>query len=247
MILRFESHTHTNFSDGTLYKLMIRTAIKKRIDVLAVTDHNTQEGYTFCVRYAEKCARLNIGSIFILPSEEVGCQGGDILAYGISEAIKKRCEMCETVDKIHDQGGLAVIAHPFNLFESISTSAIMKCDFDGIEIPNYNSFDLSKILARKFANSRPSLFQIGGSDAHHPWDLGIVLNLVEASLETDSILKALKKKRFRVIQRTPTFPWRAYYYLKNNIPNGFNIIRTGMKYQISWLYKKHYLRHISRT
>lgn len=242
MILRFESHIHTNFSDGTLYKLMIRTAIKKRIDILAITDHNTRKGYDFCVKYAKECATRNNGSIFILPSEEVGCKGGDVLAYGISEEIKKDCKVPETLDNIHDQGGLAVIAHPFNLFDSISAQAITKHKFDGIEIPNYNSFDICKILARKFAKGRPSLFQIGGSDAHQPWDLGIVLNLVDASLETDSILKALKKKRIRVIQKTPFFPWRAHYYLHNIIPNGLDIIRTGMKYQISWLYKKHYLR-----
>lgn len=244
MILRFESHVHTNFSDGALYKLMIKTAIKKRIDILAITDHNTQKGYEFSVRYAKECARRNSGSIFILPSEEVGCKGGDVLAYGISEEIKKNSNVPETIDKIHDQGGLAVIAHPFNLFDSISPQAIAKHKFDGIEIPNYNSFDICKILARKFAKGRPSLFQMGGSDAHQPWDLGIVLNFVEASPETDSILKALKKRRFRVVQRTQYFPWRACYYLKNAFSNGLNIVRTGMKYQISWLYKKHYLKPV---
>lgn len=242
MILRFESHIHTNFSDGSLYKLMIRTAIKKRIDILAITDHNTQKGYEFCMRYVKECSRRNIGSIFILSSEEIGCREGDILAYGISEEIKKRRSMAETTDNIHDQGGLAVMAHPFSLFSTCPAKYALKNRFDGIETINYNSFDLFNILAQKFANSRPFLFQIGGSDAHHPWDLGIVLNVIEASPDPDSILKALKKKKIQIIQRSKAFPWRACYYLKNAISNGFTIIRTGMKYQISWLVKKQLLR-----
>jgi len=242
MILRFESHVHTNFSDGTFYKLMIRAAIKKRIDILAITDHNTQKGYDFCVRYAEECSRCHVGSIFILSSEEVQSNEGDVLAYGISEEIKKKRNIDETLDNIHDQGGLAVIAHPFSLFDTIMAKYALKSHFDGIEKTNYNSFAFFNILAQKFSRLNPSLFQLGGSDAHHPWDLGIVLNFIDASPDIDSILKALKKKKIRIIQRFSSFPWRAHYYLKNNVPNGFNVIRTGMRYQISWLYKKQLLR-----
>lgn len=241
MILRFESHIHTNFSDGAFYKFMIRTAIQKRIDILALTDHNTQRGYEFCVRYAKECSQRNIGSIFILPSEEVGCREGDILAYGITEEIKKRQSLEETVDNIHDQGGLAAIAHPFNLFEACASKYALKNNFDGIETINYNSFGYFNMLAQNFARSRPFLFRIGGSDAHQPWDLGIVLNLIEASPDLDSILKALKKKKVRIIQRSRAFPWRACYYFRNIFVNGLGIIRTGMKYQISWLCKKHLL------
>jgi predicted metal-dependent phosphoesterase TrpH len=194
------------------------------------------------VRYAKECAERNIGSIFILPSEEVGCREGDILAYGITEEIKMRQSIDETIDKIHSQGGLAVMAHPFNLFEACSPRFALKNSFDGIETINYNSFGYFNILAQNFARSRSFLFQIGGSDAHHPWDLGIVLNLIKASPDSDSILKALKKKKVRIIQRSSAFPWRAAYYFKNVFAHGLGIIRTGMKYEISWLYKKHLLK-----
>ena len=42
--LIFEPHTHTNFSDGMNYKLMIKASIKLGVDVLTITDHNTMKG-----------------------------------------------------------------------------------------------------------------------------------------------------------------------------------------------------------
>ncbi|MHA1132078.1 MAG: PHP domain-containing protein, partial [Candidatus Helarchaeota archaeon] len=147
MILRFESHTHTNFSDGNFYKLMVRTAFKKKIDILAITDHNTMKGYPYCVRYAKTCTNRNNGDIFILPAEEVGCTEGDVLAYGISEEIEIG-SIAETIDNIHDQGGLAVMPHPFSLTTAVSVKTAEKNNFDGIEVINFNSFDIFNYLAQ---------------------------------------------------------------------------------------------------
>lgn len=237
MILRFESHIHTNYSDGNFYKLMIWTAINKKIDVLAVTDHNTLKGYKHCVTYAKEYAARKKREIFMLPAEEVGCSEGDVLAYGITEEVK-RGSVAEVVDIIHNQGGVAVIAHPFSPLTSFAGKDLQENHFDGIEVNNYNSFDLINRLAQRFARKRPYLFQMGGNDAHQPWDVGIVLNLIEAEPETDSILQALKKKRIRIVESPKVFPWRAKFYLKCNITNALTTIRTGMRYQMRYLYKK---------
>jgi len=228
VILRFESHIHTNFSDGNFYKLMIRAAIKKRIDILAITDHNTMKGYEYCVRYAKECSKRNLGDIFILQAEEVECKEGDILAYGITEQIKKGILLHEAIDNIHEQGGLAVVAHPFNISTSVSAVNIDKNTFDGIEIINFHCLDITNILAKRFATSRPSLFRIGGNDAHQPWAIGIVLNIIEAEPETDSILKSLKNKKIRVFQSPKSFPWRVHFFFKYYVGDLLTILRTNL-------------------
>ena len=237
MVLRFESHVHTNFSDGNFYKFIIRVALKKRIDVIAITDHNSFKGYEFCVRYAKDCSRRNKGEIFILPAEEIGCKEGDVLAYGISEEIKKG-RVAETIDIIHDQGGLAVMAHPFNVSTSVSTGTAKKNAFDGIEVVNYTNIGFFQRLAQNFAKAMPHLFQIGGGDSHQPWDLGLVLNLIDAEPETDSVLNALTKKKIRIVQSPEAFPWRARKTIRDAFLHGLTYLRCGLKYQMRWLWKK---------
>jgi predicted metal-dependent phosphoesterase TrpH len=237
MILRFESHTHTNFSDGNFYKLMIRTALKKKIDVIAITDHNTMKGYDYCVRYAKECAKRDCGDIFILPAEEVGCDEGDVLAYGISEEIP-RGHVAETIDNIHDQAALAVMPHPFALASAVSMKTAKTNNFDGIEIINFNSFDLYNHIAQAYAKARPDLIRMGGMDAHQPWDLGHVLNIIDADPETDSILKALRSKKIRVVQSPSSFPWRVHYTVQGFFDHFLTYLRCGLKYQMRWFWKR---------
>ncbi len=237
MLLRFESHVHTNFSDGNFYKFMIRWALQKKIDIIAITDHNRLKGYNYCVRYAKECSKRNKGNIFILPSEEIGCKKGDILAYGISEEIKV-ASVAETIDNIHVQGGLAAIPHPFAFSSSISMQTAKKNSFDGIEVVNYTNPDIFNDIAHKFAAAKPHLFQLGGNDAHQPWDLGLVLNVIDAEPEVDSILNALKKHRIRIYQSPSAFPWRAHNVIQSAIHHGLTYLRCGIKYQMRWLWKK---------
>jgi len=220
---------------------MIRTALKKRINILAITDHNTLKGYPFFIKFAKECSERGKGDIFILPAEEIGCPEGDVLAYGISEEIEKG-RVAETLDKIHDQGALAVMAHPFSFFTSVSANVAKKNHFDGIEVINYNSADIFNKLSQKFAKARPNLFRLGGNDAHQPWDVGITLNLIDAEPELESILKALKKNKIKIVQSPASFPWRAHYYLKNSFSNPLTIVRTGIKYQVRWMLKKNLLK-----
>ena len=239
MVLRFESHVHTNFSDGSFYKLMIHTALKKRIDVIAITDHNTMQGYEFCRRYAQECSNRQKGEIFILPAEEVACPGGEVLAYGILDPIKKGTPMAEAIDQIHDQGGLAVIPHPFNFFTSVSPKIAKSNAFDGLEVINFGTFNTFNKLSMKYAKSQPQLFRIGGNDAHQPWSIGIVLNFIDAEPNTDSVLAALRKKKIKIYQSIESFPWRAHFFFKNYVGHVITYVLTGVKLQTRCLYKKH--------
>jgi predicted metal-dependent phosphoesterase TrpH len=97
---------------------ILKAAIKAGLDGISVTDHNTLKG-------SRAMAKLARGRKFtVVPGMEVKSTNGDILAYGIQEEIPLGLTPEETIEKILDQGGLPVIAHPFcGLFIKLVTSS----------------------------------------------------------------------------------------------------------------------------
>ena len=87
-------------------ELVLRMAKKRKLDGIAVVDHDLFKG-TLEVK------KLNKDKDFkVILSEEVTTNKGHLLAYDIHSGIKSR-DFFEAADEIHRQGGLAVIAHPF--------------------------------------------------------------------------------------------------------------------------------------
>ncbi len=79
----FDLHVHTTYSDGLLTpNEVIDLAVKKGIDGIAITDHDTILGIEPAIQYSKR-----IDGIFIIPGIELGCVYGDedihILGYFI--------------------------------------------------------------------------------------------------------------------------------------------------------------------
>ena len=65
----FDLHVHTNFSDGLLTpEQVVDLALKKNIDGIAITDHDTIKGIKPAIEYSKK-----VGNIKIIPGIEFGC------------------------------------------------------------------------------------------------------------------------------------------------------------------------------
>lgn len=66
----FDLHVHTNYSDGLFTpKEVIDLAIKKNLDGIAITDHDTVDGIETAIKYNNS---LNKG-LYIIPGIEFGC------------------------------------------------------------------------------------------------------------------------------------------------------------------------------
>ncbi len=175
-ILRFDMHIHTVYSkhwffgiDGLDYpKDMIRAAIKKGLNGMAITDHNNIKGALIAIKEARDIDK----DFKIIPGVEVRSIKGDILALGIKEDVKPLMTVEETVEKIHELGGIAIAAHPFSafVFRNVLQNEAMKTD--GIEILNacnsrfYQDYR-SMRLARKY-----SMPVSAGSDSHSVISVG---------------------------------------------------------------------------
>jgi predicted metal-dependent phosphoesterase TrpH len=167
---RADLHMHTTFSDGwpQPHELVDR-ARSARLDVIAVTDHDTIEGALRAAEYS----RLRRG-LEVVIGEEVSSRDGHIVGLFLERRIRPGMSAAATVHAIHDQGGLAVAVHPFWRTQRRSRGGPVhgvgwlaaELAFDAVEVENATpGFYLFNQLARRL-NAGLSSAELGGSDAH---------------------------------------------------------------------------------
>jgi hypothetical protein len=106
-----ETHAHTLASDGMVTpEALVAAAAAVGISVLAVTDHDTTGS---CERAVEAGAALGVD---VVRGEEVTTAlplGIHVVGLFLERQVRMGMSLEDTVDAIHDQGGLAILAHPF--------------------------------------------------------------------------------------------------------------------------------------
>ena len=186
MPLKIDLHVHTHYSYDSLItpEELVFYAKKHGLDSVAVTDHDRIDS-------ALKIAKET--DFPIIPGMEISSLNGHILGLNVEELVPKRLSADETVDKIHEAGGIAVACHPITFFkESLGNKTNSK--FDAVEVINASAFPFNYSVknSRKMA-SRLGIAQVAGSDAHYGPEIGCAYTLVDAELEVDEIIKAISK------------------------------------------------------
>jgi len=99
--------------------------------------------------------------------------------------------MEETVDKIHELGGLAIACHPKTVFKASLGQKAGK-DFDAIEVVNASAipFKRSVRLAREIAATLGTP-QVAGSDAHYAPEIGSAYTIIDAEVDREKVVKAI--------------------------------------------------------
>lgn len=199
-----ELHCHSRRShDGRdPVEALLDQARERNLDAIAITDHDTIEASLRAVELAPSF------DLVAIPGVEISTRAGHVLGLGVTEPIQSGQSFQETVDRVHDDGGIAIVPHPFQelregVLRSISTDEIVAAD--GIE--TYNSRILTgrsnrqaEALAAKY-----SLPMTAGSDAHVKEMVGRAVTLVDApERSADAILDAIRAGETRIDgQRTP--------------------------------------------
>ena len=105
-------HMHSTYSDGiaTIEQIFHHVQHYTNLDVIALTDHDVIEG---SLRARDLCAKGNYRFDFIV-GEEISTREGHMLALFIEKRIQPGLSMERSIDLVHEQGGLAIVAHPLN-------------------------------------------------------------------------------------------------------------------------------------
>ena len=182
--VKVDLHVHTVYSPDSLITLeaLVFWAKKRGLNAVAVTDHNRVEG-------ALKMAGET--DFLIIPGTEVNSRDGHIVALNVREVIPRDLSAEETVERIHEAGGIAIACHPFVMFKgSLGKHANGK--FDAIETINASAspFRRSVRKAEEVAG-RFKLPRVAGTDAHYAPAIGYAYTLVAAELNVDAVVKAI--------------------------------------------------------
>ena len=168
-MIRADLHIHTRYSIDCLTPLekIVTRCVELGINCVAVADHNTIAG---ALKLTE------IAPFKVIVAEEMTTTGGEIMGLFLSEGICPGLSPQEAISRIHNQGGLVAIPHPFGRslpwHANVLTSAEILSQVDIIEAFNSRTpFSGSIRRAGRLAKEHGKAAS-AGSDAHTLGEIG---------------------------------------------------------------------------
>jgi anti-anti-sigma factor len=200
---RADLHIHTVFSDGLLEpEDAVNYAVARtKLRVIAITDHNTLDGARQAYDYWRH-HRDAFGQIEVVIGEEISTTDGHMLGLFLHEPVPPHLSPAETVRAIHEQGGLAIAAHPFThllWFGDLKGIGRQIADLplDGVEVRNSVPTELYANWITAAFNARHRRHTpVGGSDCHYLPMLGRTYTIFEGSTAGD-LRQAIRSRNAR--------------------------------------------------
>lgn len=176
MAYHIDLHCHSFFSgDGVSSpESLIAAARAKGLHGFALTDHNTSDGCRYLLdKGLVREDGQPVNGFLVIPGVEVTTREGHLLCLGVILPYLKGTPAAEVCKLVHEQGGLAIPPHPYDLFRAGIREAVLdSLPIDGLEV--FNSATTLKRynrMALEYAQRR-KLPMTAGSDAHHEAAIG---------------------------------------------------------------------------
>jgi predicted metal-dependent phosphoesterase TrpH len=214
MPIHADLHTHSHYSRDSVLspEAYVRACLRKGIDCAAVTDHNQVEGAFVVQRVAE---RLAPGRLKIIAGEEIKTAQGEVIGLFLEELVPRGMSAAETVRAIHEQGGVATIPHPFDVFRRNVLKREVLDEIAG-QVDAIEGWNCRNILASHDAKAREVAKQAGkplsvGSDSHSAWEMGGVYIEMDDFETPQEFVEALKGGKVRFRRALPVVHWVSTY------------------------------------
>ena len=175
---------------------LIAAAKKRGLSGIAITDHDSCGAHEYLIeRGLERPDGLPVDGFLVVPGVEVSTGDGHLLCIGTTLPDMAGHPAIEVVNAIHERGGVAIPAHPYDRWRSgIRKDVLDTLDLHAIEVFN------AAVTSRKFnadahayATSR-GLSMTASSDAHHSSAVGVSSTVFELEeLSVAALIAALKK------------------------------------------------------
>ena len=199
-MLTIELHTHTCYSRDCLTPLdkFIAECRRKRLDRVAVTDHNTIAG----------ALKLQaVAPDLIIVGEEIKTDSGEIIAYFMSEEVPMGLPARQAIARVRDQGGIVGVSHPADRLRKeamgLDRLEAIVDRVDALEVFNARCvYRSDNIAARDFA-ARHGKLGFAGSDAHTLAEIGRATVTLDAFDSPQSFLESLRTARLNTRLSSP--------------------------------------------
>ena len=195
-----DPHCHTTASDGMVSPAeLVTAAVAAGLNLIAVTDHDTMRSVD------EVKQRGEAAGLQVVAGQEVTTAWPaqtHMLGWFLEKPVRSGMSLADTVAAIHDQGGLAIVPHPFMpiYFGSIQPAMLRRLlevqALDGIEVVFTVPIGgwRRRVLAEFVVEHAERLgAHVGGSDSHFGGhDIGRVVTAFDGDFK-----QALVERRTR--------------------------------------------------
>jgi predicted metal-dependent phosphoesterase TrpH len=205
-MIKIDLHIHSKYSEDAMGspKEIIKILIKKGLNGMAITDHNSLEGSLKAKKIAPK-------NFTVIPGIEISTNDGHLIALDIQEPIKRGQSVEETLEKIIDLGGTPIVPHLYRNMSGIKKEKLDKIykKISSIEVFNACSLPQTNLKTAKLAR-KLNLGGTGGSDSHEPEYAGNGYTIVNSTdFNKDSIISEINKKNTWGEGTTLPFSYRS--------------------------------------
>lgn len=202
-------HAHTRFFHGHRdlgdrfdpfgHRALAAAARLRGIDGVATTNHDYYTAFP------------DVAGVASIPGIEITTSHGHVVVVGAdppTETDPGALTPAEAVERAHDRGCVAVVAHPYR---NSTVRDVEDVPFDAIEVNGKHP--RTRAWVERLAEER-GLPIVGGSDAHYPIEVGRAYTLVDADrLTPGSVVDAIRSGdvSVRVSQQFPHRLMRGVY------------------------------------
>src|SRR3954471_7269933 len=201
-------HVHSMASDGIDgVEAILDAAVARGLSIIAITDHERIDGAVA----ARKMAVAKGLPIEVIVGEEITTRNGHLVGLFMRERIGPWASMRESVRRVHEQGGIAIVAHPlvpYPLCASAGTiRRLLAADDRRVHPDAIEAFNPTT-AAMRWTRRVPAFIDecgvaaVGGSDAHRASNVGQVVTRFPGSSADDL--------RQAIAERQTTFEGSAY-------------------------------------
>jgi hypothetical protein len=198
-------HVHSNHSyDGHNSLGEIAEFARARgYSFLAMSEHSDTFNNDKMVLYVEECQEKSAPDLLIIPGIEFRCDNDfHILGLGIRQ-FTDLTDPFAVSEFIHEQSGLAIIAHPkrdnYKIPNGLQTvvdgAEVWSATYDGRFVPSIDSLE----FMRELRGTNGSFIGYGGQDLHRLSGMRFVKTILSCgTLDENKIFTALKRGSFIV-------------------------------------------------
>jgi predicted metal-dependent phosphoesterase TrpH len=189
---RADLHIHTLASDGvsSVAQILDYAETQAELDVIAITDHERIDA----AQAAHAMAAARGMRVEVIVGEEVSTRGGHVVGLFMQRRIRPWGSIRSTIAQIHEQGGLAIIAHPLVPYPLCASGRTIRRLLDeqdatyhpdAIEAFNPTTAGMHWGARAPEFVARSGVAAIGASDAHRAEHVGQALTTFEGTTADD--------------------------------------------------------------